>query len=203
MLLVANNDPFSTTTSPGSNSRFGADCPPPVFPVSEGDFSPPSPDTDMGSCPLLTLCTGGGARHRHENKNNKKHLRFSFFRRGRNFLRKGDSSEKEVERKKSEVIENANVRSLECQESKTNDSNTSGSMCQCRKCSLISLGDVDTREVHTMIKFIKQNKVQRNTSNTHKHLWNLWSPWETFCLDLIFCPPKFKVWDMREDDNYT
>ena len=32
--------------------------------------------------------------------------------------------------------------------------------CACRKCSLISLGDVDTREVTSMIKFIKQNKVE-------------------------------------------
>ena len=33
--------------------------------------------------------------------------------------------------------------------------------CNCRKCSVISLSDVEPREVHTMIKFIKQNKVQR------------------------------------------
>lgn len=32
-------------------------------------------------------------------------------------------------------------------------------ICKCRKCSLISLGDVEPREVHTMIRFIKQNKV--------------------------------------------
>ena len=31
--------------------------------------------------------------------------------------------------------------------------------CTCRKCSLISLGDVNKEEVHNMIKFIKQNKV--------------------------------------------
>ena len=31
--------------------------------------------------------------------------------------------------------------------------------CNCRKCSLISLGDVEPREVHSMIRFIKQNKV--------------------------------------------
>ena len=31
--------------------------------------------------------------------------------------------------------------------------------CSCRKCSLMSFGDVEPREVHTMIKFIKQNKV--------------------------------------------
>ena len=31
--------------------------------------------------------------------------------------------------------------------------------CGCRKCSLISLGEVEPREVHTMIRFIKQTKV--------------------------------------------
>ena len=31
--------------------------------------------------------------------------------------------------------------------------------CHCRKCSLMSLGDVEPREVHSMIRFIKQNKV--------------------------------------------
>ena len=34
-----------------------------------------------------------------------------------------------------------------------------GAPCNCRKCSLISLGDVEPREVNTMIRFIKQNKV--------------------------------------------
>ena len=160
MLLVSNNAVYSTTTSPSTASKFGSDCPPPVFP-SEGDFSPPSPDTDMRTCPFLTLCTGGGARHR-AGKTNKKHLRFSFFRRGRNFLRKGDSSEKGLERKKSEVIEAVDVTTTDCQDSKASDTETVGSACQCRKCSLISLGDVDTREVHTMIKFIKQNKVYLN-----------------------------------------
>ena len=155
MLLVSNNAVYSTTTSPCSAGKPGSDCPPPAFP-SEGDFSPPSPDSDMPSCPFLTLCAGGGSRHKR-GKTNKRHLRFSFFRRGRNFLRKGDSSEKELERKHTDVIEA--VSGTDCQDSKASDTETVGSTCQCRKCSLISLGDVDTREVHSMIKFIKQNKV--------------------------------------------
>ena len=38
-------------------------------------------------------------------------------------------------------------------------SHVAAATCTCRKCSLISLGDVNKEEVHNMIKFIKQNKV--------------------------------------------
>ena len=34
-----------------------------------------------------------------------------------------------------------------------------GEGCKCRKCSLISLGDCEPREVHFMIRFLKQHKV--------------------------------------------
>ena len=155
MLLVSNNVSYSSSPNPCRAARIGQECPPSMFP-SEGECSPPSPDADLASCPFLTLCTGGGARHRTR-KTNKKHLRLSFFRRGQSFLKKGESSDKELE------VKGSGIKSISgapnCRESKSSESDTMGSGCQCRKCSLISLGDVDTREVHSMIKFIKQNKV--------------------------------------------
>ncbi|XP_023328665.1 cAMP-specific 3',5'-cyclic phosphodiesterase 4C isoform X6 [Eurytemora carolleeae] len=42
-------------------------------------------------------------------------------------------------------------------------------ICKCRKCSLISLGDVEPREVHTMIRFIKQNKFKRMLNKELSH----------------------------------
>ena len=45
------------------------------------------------------------------------------------------------------------------EEQATLEGHVSNLTCTCRKCSLISLGDVNKEEVHNMIKFIKQNKV--------------------------------------------
>ena len=75
------------------------------------------------------------------------------------FLRKGDSSGNSVERSHVHVIEALSEK--DCPDLGTSETDTlaMGTGCQCRKCSLISLGDVDTREVHSMIKFMKQNKV--------------------------------------------
>ena len=168
LLLVSNHAVYTTTANTCTNTQCASPpdcpCPPSTFP-SEGDFSPPSPDSDMQSCPFLSLCTGGGSRlsrlsrHRTTQKTNKKHLRFSFFRRGRNFLKKSDSSGGGLEKKDVDV--NEAVTDADCQDSLHSDVDTVGTgQCQCRKCSLISLGDVDTREVHSMIKFIKQNKVE-------------------------------------------
>ena len=42
--------------------------------------------------------------------------------------------------------------------------------CTCRKCSLISLGDVNKEEVDNMIKFIKQNKVIYMSNLFHSKL---------------------------------
>ena len=134
-------------------SREASPCssrglPPPSPPT------PPTPARANTSCPLISLCIG-----------NRKILKPSFsfsFRNGRNLFRKS-SVQRERNRDQNRKIYTLESEVFECTESCHVSSEGPGhSKCQCRKCSLISLGDVDTREVHSMIRFIKQNKVCSN-----------------------------------------
>ena len=132
---------------------------PPPSPSPSTPPSDSSPGRASTTCPLISLCIG-----------NRKILKPSFsFRNGRNFFRKS-SGQRERERlsEKTGALCRRVTDVSECRGSCHVSSDQAGdSKCQCRKCSLISLGDVDTREVHSMIRFIKQNKVCTNHHSSY------------------------------------
>ena len=143
-------------------SREASPCsslgrPPPSPPSPSPPPSVSSPGRASTTCPLISLCIG-----------NRKILKPSFsFRNGRNFFRKS-SGQREVVSEKTGALCRRVTDVSECRGSCHVSSDQAGdSKCQCRKCSIISLGDVDTREVHSMIRFIKQNKVCTNHHSSY------------------------------------
>ena len=79
----------------------------------------------------------------------------------------------------------------------------------CRKSSVLSFGDVDTREVHRMMKFINRSKVMLFAAISHEdflsqpNIFHLQIHMLTFSQDLIFLPSAKLIGEQGDPTQYA